>query len=84
MAASEVHEHERLIRGLTDVQRKIAWHAGMWRAGRWTMPLPDAREYVEALPLAIVREHAHIDAGALPPYPKLTRSYVMELVADDR
>ncbi len=79
MTAGEAHEHERLLRGLNDVQRKLAWHAGMWRAGRFKMPLPEARQYVQALPLALSREHARIDGGAQPPYPKLTKSYVMQL-----
>ncbi len=44
------------------------------------MPLSDARRYVELLPLAILKEHARIDAGARSPYPKLTESYVAQLV----
>ncbi len=80
MASDGGAEHQWLFRKLGNCGRKLAWHAGEWRNGRWKMPLSDARRYVELLPLAILKEHARIDAGARPPYPKLTESYVAQLV----
>ena len=59
----------------------MAFYAGVWRWGRFTVPLDVARAYAEALPEAIRREHARIESGeALPPFPKLDVAYVMELV----
>ncbi len=73
MASDGGAEHQRLFRKLGDCGRKLAWHAEEWRNGRWKMPLSDARRYVELLPLAILKEHARIDAGARPPYPNVTQ-----------
>ena len=78
--ATEDAEYEALFKTLTDLEQKLAWHAGVWRNKRWRIPLDEAREYAAALPEAIRREHARIEAGARPPYPKLTLKYVRELV----
>ena len=78
--ATEDAEHKAIFNALTDLEQKMAWHAGMWRNKRWRISLDEAHEYAEMLPEAISREHARIEAGARPPYPKLTLAYVRQLV----
>ena len=70
-------EHEAIFRSLGDLERKMAWHAGMWLRGRWQVPLHEPSAYA-----AIRREHARIEAGARPPFPKFTmEAYATELLS---
>ena len=83
-SALEQEAHDTIFNALRSNERAMAFYAGVWRKGRWQIPLEEAKSYAESLPEAIAREHDRIEAGARPPFPKLTAKYVKELVSNNR
>ena len=75
-------QHEAVFYSMGDLEQKLAWHAGAFRHGRWQISLLQAKDYTTALPIAIRLEKARIEGGAPKPYPKLTPTYVAQLVAE--
>ena len=73
-------EYEAVFSSMNDLEQKLAWHAGAFRHGRWQISLLEAKDYAAALPIAINLEKARIEGGAPKPYPKLTPTYVTQLV----
>jgi hypothetical protein len=65
----------------TQMAQRMAFYAGVYKRGRFTIPLHEAREYGRQLPAAIGREHLHIEGGAMPRL--LTPEVVRALVAEE-
>ena len=61
------------------VSKRMAFYAGVWKNGKFTIPLKDAIEYGKKLPFAIEFECLKIDCG-ISMSKKLTPFVVNELI----
>ena len=58
--------HDAMFRSMSPVAQRMAWSAGVWRRGRFTVSLSEAQEYCRLLPAAIEAEYDSMAAGVLP------------------
>ncbi len=74
-------EGKAIWQGFSQMAQRMAFYAGAWKRGRFTIPLEEARDYGKFLPASIEREHLRIEEGALPR--KLTPELVRALAAEE-
>ena len=78
-AAKDLHRHQRVFRDMSQVAQRAAFYAGIWKDGRFTVPLRDAVLYKDNFVAAQAVEHERLQQGHLPR--KLTLQIVAELAA---
>ena len=78
-AAKDLHRHQRVFRDMSHTAQRAAIYAGIWKDGRFTVPLRDAVLYKDNFVAAQAVEHERLQQGHLPR--KLTLQIVAELAA---
>ena len=78
-AAKDLHHHRRVFRDMPQPAQRVAFYAGIWKDGRFTVPLRDAVFYRDNFVAAQGVEHERLLQGHLPR--KLTLQLVAELAA---
>ena len=75
-------EGRRLFEALPQMSQRMAFYAGTWRKGDWTIPLDTAKIYSALLPTAIGLEADRMSGGAEPR--RLTPGVVVVLIEASR
>ena len=78
-AAKDLHRHQHVFRDMSQTAQRAAFYAGIWKDGRFTVPLRDAAPYKNNFLAAQAVEHERLQQGHLPR--KLTLQIVVELAA---
>ena len=77
--AKDLHHHRRVFRDMPQPAQRAAFYAGIWKDGKFTVPLRDAVFYRDNFVAAQGVEHERLLQGHLPR--KLTLQLVAELAA---
>ena len=72
-AAEDLRRHQRVFRDMSHTAQRAAIYGGIWKDGRFTVPLRDAVLYTRAV------EHERLQRGRFPR--KLTLQIVVEMAA---